>query len=907
MNALRAIPRSDKHALETLIKRLCFWFRIVSREVGRNPNIDAKYEMQRSERFRKRIGIDASGVLKAVGVEIELVDSGNSSLQTIASQIIEGFPLAPATPVFEIAAVASAVRGHTDEGWAGLKWLCLLNEVDSDKVTEALRNLAEIVRVREPEPGINSGLPARAAALLLWLSGQEQDEKKAVIIDSGIDRGLSYQNDYLQQPGLSLLPLERRHAEMVLNDSTLPLYLRIQRAKDLWVDPSFSPPKKFIKEFCSAISMFEVEKLNRHRSQSTEDHSFEEIEPILARCAPELLAILIRRKMQSLANCPLESRYWRAIHAIDHLVIAGEDEFAAAKALRLSGAEEDVNQELFAAFQLLMLEILNLDPQSQFENIIRANLKFIPIKIQEVLLPPKSCDVDALIACYENGSSKQREDLLILLSIHPVEFSNEAWSWIVNFTNHHDNDLRGLAFRALVQADPLRLGKKLLADEWNWSLENSDMENHFGSEALITATHDQSFDHIASILAPWQLLNAVRKRGVKPTEVRFTAKIFCQILATEKMDEPDPGFVISVDRTEAQPSPFSFSVSLPPNREDANNPVEFLKAALNIEDRKEAYQRALEAAVARVREARKSGAIFYLSEIRPEDVEPLLKFAPEMVDEWIDGYSEISADFRCRVRLSETLFLSLCEVLLSYDPPVGVKLWRALREAVVTRYIGAAGVDELYHMVFRAPDSQSTDELRQELLEIENCNSDQILFELAIAASYNGKADWLTNIIASDISSSIAWKRKRGIILNGFTSNNKLPIPKAWPAGEINTNWVSIRCKSERFRWLEACARHWWRTFLNAKKPGEAYAAWILFLRSADRRAWIWMQSDIDAEVDTVRFLKLKRCHTKLNKAKLDQTMQKRTNKLKEHFLNRKIIEGICPWRNDFDSNFSKG
>ena len=62
---------------------------------------------------------------------------------------------------------------------------------------------------------------------------------------------------------------------------------------------------------------------------TSEDYDFEVLEPALARCAPDLLADLIRRKMQNLSTCPPEFRQSRAILATNHLILADEAEIEA--------------------------------------------------------------------------------------------------------------------------------------------------------------------------------------------------------------------------------------------------------------------------------------------------------------------------------------------------------------------------------------------------------------------------------------------------------------------------------------------------------------------------------------------------------------------------------------------------
>ena len=895
VNALRAIPRSDESALRVIILRMRRWFSIVSRDVDPRPNANADFEKDRSARFKHRIGNDSSGPITVVGVDLELVDRTDGTLQSAAPSILEGFPLAKAGPIFEVAAVALAVR-RSSEGWDGLKWLCILNETDPNETAATLCALSEAVRLRSPESGVHSDLPARVAALLLWLSGQEQDEDTATSIDPGLDRWLTYEKDYLPRPGHSLFALERRHAEIALNDTELPLFTRLQRTKELWLDPSFEPPTTFATEVRTAFANIDVEKLNQHSGYTIEDHNFEEIEPVLARCAPDLLANLVHNKMQSLATCSAESRYWSAIHATDHLVLAAEAEAAAARALRLSDTDADESREYYAASQLLMVEIRDLNAPAQIAALIRANLKTILTDFTKVLRSPTPHDADALIARYTASSPKEQDDLLILLSIHPVEFSDSAWSWLEDFAKQESYEYRGLAFKMLTRADAVRFGRMLAIEGWSWSPDMDVWVNHYGTGALIEATRALPFDQVAPRLAPWRLLEATRLRGAEPTEVRLAAEIFGQVLAAEKIDEPDPGSILSVDRTETKSSPFAFSVSPQTSQGDTDDPAAALRAAMDADAQTKMHRRAAEVAVSRIHEARSSGASLYLANIDTTDFELVLRHAPEMVDHWLEGSSELTTDFQRRVRLAEVAFLALCEALLTYDPMRGAQLWRALRATVTTRYIGAADVEDLLHMVFRVPNSPAITTLQDELLGLEYCHTDRTLFDLAIAATYNGKTDWLTTVIEKDRASVLTWKRKRGIILSGFTVNNTLPVAGAWPDGEIRTGYAELNRKSARNQWLEACAHHWWQAYLTARDPMEAYAAWVLLLRSVDRRGWVWLHEDIRAMNDTGAFFKLKLNHTQLNQSKLNRVMEKRTDKLDKNFLGRKIVSGVGPW-----------
>lgn len=900
INALRSIPRKDTAALDIIVERASHWLSIVSRDVNPRGETNAELEARRSDLLRNRIGMDASRRITVVGVDLELVDRNDGGLQSTIPSILEGFPLIRAQSVFEVTAVALAVRGRS-EIWDGLRWLCLLNETDPDETATALRELSEEVRHRQPEPGVHPDLPARVVALLLWLSGQEQDEDAATSINPAIGHPLSYERDYLPRPCRSLFPLERRHAKVALGDTEMPLLARVQRTSELWFDPTFEPPDAFVEEIRKAAAGIDVARLSRHGSHTIEDHHFELLEPVLARCAPDQLADLIHRKMQSIATSPAESRYWSAIQVTDHFLLAGEAEAEAARVLRSSATESDDSQEFYAASHLLMLELQDLNAHAQIDALIRADLRSFLNDLEEILHTPTTDDADALIARYADGSPKQQQDLLILLSIHPIEFSNDVWSWIEGFAKGEDRELRSFAFYALTASGELRFGRTLATEGWSWSPDAPLWVNHYGTEALIEATRALPFDQVVPRLAPWRVLEAARRRGADPSEVRLAAQVFGHVLAAEKIDAPEPGSALVVDRTEAKASPFTFSV-LPQSIQEGSDPMAALKAAMDPEVQFKAQRRAVETAVSRIREARRSGASLYLTEVNAEDFGPVLQHASDMVEHWLEGSHELTADFRRRVALAESAFLALCEALLARDPSRGVQLWRALHSFMSTRYIGAADVNDLLHMVFRVPESEAIAELRKELIELDLCHTDRALLDIAIAASYNGESNWLREMVEADQSSNLVWKRKRGTVLAGFKANNSLPVEGAWPEGEIRTGYAALEQRSARFRWVEACARYWWQAYLKASESAEAYASWVLFLRSADHRAWIWMHQDVEAANNTSEFFELKLSHVQLNRSKLKRAMQKRTEKLQENLFDRKIVAGVGPWVKEYDS-----
>jgi hypothetical protein len=903
VNALRAIPRVEGAPLTAIVARIARWLSIVSRDVDHRGDANEEMERHRADRYTNRIGVDASGPLTVLGVGMSLVDRDDGRLQALVPSIVEGFPLAQLIPCFERVAISFAIGGHA-EAWRGLKWLCYLNEVDPDAAAGALRALSAEIRQRAPEPGGHPNFPARVGVLLLCLTGHEADEELAASIDDRLDERYVYERDYLDNPGRSLFALERRHADVALLDTGTSMHYRLQRTDELWLDPTFEPPPEFIEQLLAAAAAFDIEKLDRQPGPAQEDWQFEQLEPALARCSPELLAELVRRKLRSFESRPPESRYSSAVRANEHFILAGPAEASAARALRQSARENDEGNEYFAASGLATIELLDIaDAPAQFERLIEADLKSIPANFAEIMAPPTMNEIDALIARYRDGTEKQRRDLVVLLSVHPRAFGDDAWQWLTGMIENADGGLRGVLFRMLALADAARFGRMLAAEGWTWDPEAPLWVNHYGTGSLIKAETGLPFDQLAPRLAPWRLFEAAHVRGGDVAEVRLAAEIFGRVLSASKIAEPDPGSKLSVDRTETRFVPFVVSVQPRRDPHEPADPAASLRAALDMDARAKAQTRAIETATKRIDAARKSGASFYLTNVDAIDMQVAVVHASDLVDHWLEGYRELTTDFRRRVRLAEPVFLALCEALLAHDPAKGAELWRSLRDNMATRYLGACGIDDLLHIAFRCPDSASVAALRDEIATLRFCNRDRHLFDVATAAWYNGKHDWLSAMASADQASPLVWRQRRGILLAGLSTGNALPVPEAWPDGPFETDRADLRRKAARLRWGEACAHHWWRTYLASQNPEDAYAAWILFLQSADVRAWSWMRQDAGKESAGDDLLSLKLAHVRLNRSELKRAMEKRMEKPEKKFLDEEIVEGIGPWyaRHDED------
>jgi hypothetical protein len=883
IEALRSTRHADSR--ERVIARCAMWLSTISREVDPPDRRNEDQERSRSQRMMTRVGADADGERTILGRAITFVEQSRLEYGEAVAQLLEGGSLAEAVTVFELAALrVSITRRFSD--WNSLKWVCLLNEVDFAETAAALRARSDALLTVTPEPGVAAWLPARVAALLLWLSGDEDLEALAVERDAGEARNFDYDADYLANPAESMFALERRHADPTLADYRLPLRRRIDRTKAFWTDFRFEPPSALVQEMRQAMQAFDVSTLDRGAYQTAHDHNFEDVSPALARAAPDLLAALHREKLAGLPQRSDEARAMAAVTSTELLLLVNDQVQQAARAVRVAPLGQVAQSESDVRSRMLLLELVDLSPLDRVEHILEAGLGSVYNDYEDLLLPLGKADVDALISRYRDAEEEIVSQLLMLLAIVSAPIGDASWDWIERRVTDREQEQSGIAMRLLYESDARRLGRKLTDAGWHWTGDPTLWLDHFGSLAVATATVGLPFDRIASSIAPWLLPRAVAMRGGAADDVDIATTILRHVVEAQAPEPTDPGSVVTVsdERRAADPA----SVSMMINYDPDDGSLEGLNAALDVDRRREIRDRAIETARERIEAARASGASLHMRDFRVQDMMPFVEHAPSAIDAWLDGMEEVTPDFQRRVRRSEGLFVALCEALLEREPVRGEVLWQALRRALLTKFVGAADIDKMIHMAFRV--EVCPEAIRQRILA--EAKTDRALFEVVLAASLHGRGDWLTDIAGVDVTSGVTWRLQRSRWIKAFDPAPPAIVPE-WPVGQGG----SLRVSRERAidAWVRrgAFARHWWETYWSAPSDEEAYAAWVLLLKSVDRRGHAWMRVPDEAASMAPRRL----AHFKVNRNELHKAMKTQEKNLDREFLGRRIISAIEPWR----------
>ena len=838
MLALRSVSRDNGEVMEKVFARVTGWLRVISLTTRHELGSTSVPEWS-SKHFKSRLGTDRAGNATILGCPFQLVFHEAPYCKAVIPAIIDGFPLASAQRVFEALAIHESVA-LGQSLWNDFRWITCLNDTDYGRTAAALRSLANDIASRPVEVGIDANLPGVVARRLLLLTGNKQDEEEAARLlqtDSAPRRDPAY----VGRLSSSLLPIDVRCREIMMRDAGPELCAHAQSLSDLWADPSFLPSQALIDSVVDEAAHIDVEALVHNVGRTREELFFDSMIPAMARCCPHILADIARQRLHALALCPEEARFRSACEGTDHYLLADDAAATAARALRRNFVDDDDGREAHAAANLLFLELFNLPFREQCRALIGTDLKYIPSDFHTVLNRATQRDIDVLVDEYGSGSPKEQYDLLSVLSFlawgsdDATPLSAETRAWLEQGAPHLEDRSRQLVFKILFGVDPKRFGQLLSTHGWTWNPDNPEWVNHYGTDALVEATLSVSFAELAPRLAPWRLLAAARRRGGASTDVRVAAEMLSNAMGLDSVTTADVSMAdVTIDRGHADLWPLTYSVE--PRPMDHGDGPEALARALDVESRVRDALRVTKAVTEAVSSARRSGASLYHIQFDTKDLAPVLTHAPDLVEQWLQGLSSDDPDLNKRIHLAGGFYLALCEVLLENDPERGAQLWHTMRGTKTVRLLGPGRVDWMILMLFQVSESEPVVRLREYIRSPKGTNTDDALLDLAIAARASRKLDWLDQGCEKDLSTD-TWHRERGIVLQGFAARG--PLATTRPLPQLTTSDPGAhqlhRAASWRRSWVSAS--HWWHRYKTAEDPSEAYAAWILFLHSVDRRS----------------------------------------------------------------------
>jgi hypothetical protein len=885
LDSLRGISHINAAAWDLIYNRIVSWVaHVVCPRPSEAAGADAP-DNHFAERLRVRIGTDQPGYRMVMGVSIRVHEREMENLGDSVPQLLAGKPLVPAVHVMVAACVAAAVDMSSCPAWDGFKWVVLLNAIDRPQTVDALAQLAEIARTTvEPGEGVHPEMPTRVAALLLWLTGAETHEIAAAKLKVSFERGWDYEKDYLADPAGSWFTPEYRHVRQILEDERFPLLPRLKRAEPYIGDPMLLVSEPFAASLRAAADSFDMGALHTTGSWTREDYAFHDLLPAIARFAPDAAASMARRALRGLPDRFGEKRRWGSKYVHDFLILADSESAEAARTLRLAQGETADREEPYLAMKLLEIELLHLPAGNQLDRLVEAADTFLSLQLLEIVRPLDDEEVGRFLTQWSVNNRRVPEVILNVLAAHPLALSERNFTVLGEFAaQDSDQELRVLAFIALADCVPTALGEFLLQRGWRASPEQHPFEQERGAEAIRAATASRTLEEIEGIVTPSALLEEASERGGTPDAAKVAARAIEAILRPDITSEPPDDVVVSVEVGRR-----AGFVSFDP-KERSYDDEEGLAEAFNLETRVRKQQEANAAGRAYLERMRSLGETLASTFVRIQDARMLVSHCSAEVERWLDGMESLTPAFRNRLNAAGGLYLALCEALIEVNSPIATTLWHAIGSALKIQFVGAAKLNELYHIPFRAPETAVALHLRETLYELRTNANDAAYMELVICAMVNKQQEWLSSKIEEDATSGEDWRRARAVVVRGLAGVPACDERLEWPEGPVETHGESLRHVAMLRQNSASIARHWWKTFLDAPDTRDAYAAWILFCRYADRRAHAWMSEDMSARQQVGELWRLKLLHIELNRSALTSAMKdnesKRLKSLDQHLF----------------------
>lgn len=861
--SLRSVRETNTAAWELVINRMVLW--VAHASCPSTIKVDAGDESatHRAKLLKERIGTSMPGVHTVLGVPLRLDERNSTDLGNHIPRLLLGKSLVSARKVLVAAAVAASV-GHAGRTWSGLKWLVMLNPVDRVELKEELERLSSAALGLVREQGIKISFAESVSGLLLWLTGDEQLERRANDRRT-LHPKFGYEKSYLDNPARSFFELEHRHISLLWADKNFSAFGKLQRAHNFLPDPGLVFPMSLVKGVKSWGKSLKSELVSSGRNYSAEDHNLDRFMRYAVRVSPESVQDIVGRWFQTFGSRVDERRHWAAVNTPRYALLTGPIEEAAIRAMRLRPSISPGKDERVVLMCLLEAELINAATDVQLDTLVTAKDAFISLSLASLLRAPAENTVDEYVYRWGLENSRAVEVLCTYLWMHPTQLQEQTFRGLLKHALGDNEEQRTLAFMALSVCSPERFGEELLRAGWRALPSAHEYLQDAGSQAIFAALKDADLIELAGLVAPWCLLDEAVSRGRSAPDATVAAQAISTTLLWNGISRFPTEARISVESAGAR-SLVSVEAS-----QQAFNDDEGLMS-LDPEMRTSRHQSARETGETFLRNAKSAGAVMATRVVSVEAARMLVEHCPSTVSTWLEGIEGATHAFVSRLNAAGGLFLALCEALLETHPSRGVQLWAELRKHLRIRFVGIAKLDELLLMVFRVPESPPVLDLRAQLYGLSQNLNDESYLDLAVAAVSQNCVNWLESAIAADAASGIPFREKRAITIRGFLPPEQTFRPQ-WREGQLVGTWDAQRIRAQGSKNRACFARYWWNAFLAARDTLGAFCAWHVFLSCADKMAWTWINSDLKNYQADDELWRLKMLHWRLNTSALNSAM----------------------------------
>lgn len=872
--------------------------------------IQRQSDRSASERTRTKIGehIEAlkrpTSLVSRVTVISEEVTS-HEWLSWFALKIISMDP----KPIYAAAitawALSRATMGvpHEDDT---VSWLLRLNDGNDSLAEHVEQEAHDLVAT-----GNVIGL--RAAATVYRALGTSYALAARANLPKEITAPPQWLTEELKDPCHSFGRWRREHVATCLERSDIKTHRKIDQLKRLAIDPSFQPPRSFIKGL-EKLSIYDnLDKIRSGRSRTKADLDHETIEPILAAYDIQGLVRLTQALINGLPDREEDGQFLLAVELPQFFPLIEEAEQQSIETTwtTLNKERARIAADGRHAEELLTKILLAMrTAEEQLELLKSRDQEANDLENWEAVFAPLGPDQqDGLLQqAAKHESHKQCRRILWFLSEHRNKLTPEGRAHLARLAQHNDPVVRAMAFKITANANDTKAGQAVV--DTDWRSDNDDhreLESWYGSWCLATFGTALSFDELRARIQPELLGYAVNQRGSRSDEIKAYAKTINHTWnAARSIDRPHelPKFRLLYEHDE-QPRGFQrpcvLSVDDPAAinlaaresywEEPLNEKFERLVLVPDHESYEQAQQELYDLHKNAYEQQRKSGQHWLAATFRPDSLLEVVKQQPSLVGQWVVA---ATGDDSSRLLFHASQFYKqLCLALLNEQPAEGERLWQALAKNDLFSGSRNLNLDDRVAILFIADDNPTVDRLRS--LALDRATTDQSLLGLLIAARRYGRGAWIADRITADLAAGHLWRTARALTMIGFTTPDTTTSQVLGGYNPDDSDWLSLVAgAANQWRQRDEWAKHWYQEFHARLGRAEALAAYRLFLRCVDRRFRTWTDDERQATRDLPTW---KRTHLILNERALETAMEENEKELERTLYHTRIPGGqIRPW-----------
>lgn len=687
---------------------------------------------------------------------------------------------------------------------------------------------------------------------------------------------------------------------------------QIERKIERYIlDPAIDAPQNFIDRLSDAAIYLPVQGFNASFSHSIEDHSIEQMEPFLARFAPHDYCNMLRRAISTLPTRDEEGKRQLLIHLPDIALVLQTAEIEILTKIlseywdnsaKWEGAESGglIEREIFAESMGFLALSTSLSAEELAETILsRPNHARDLLRLQhwfDVLPGNDVCDfLNRLLI--ETDNHKLIRMLWVLASSKP-QLSGPHCEVLKKLLESSDDKLRGITYRfiwatqdtdlidyVLNQKRSLLSPENLWADAWYF-----EIFNRFGNE--------RPFDELLTSLRLPELARMLHRRGcIKEEVAQFVVLLNGIWQRIAKQNRVETSVFPPIEVNSSSDCGVNFSQQSLPSESTSRRFVSSdscwgsgtlattndFDGAFTVETDKQ-YSDRHRAINNKLKElAEKEETSWWSLELPIELLRCICRDYPEIAKEWVDA----ALNSKSILVSCEGFYQFLCAALVDVDPIMGFSLWDRLRTGRSNiHFRDETNCDLMTRLPFLASPSRETEGIRNNMLDA--CVSDADLIEFATVAVSCNCGKWLMGQVEVLLQSPILWRRAKGLML-ACLSDLDIDFEKLISESAVSGTWVestfdSLRGLYSRNRW----ARYWYERFLTVDDEDDAYSAYVVFLKSTDRRCLLWMDS-----LDEGSQIKNKRIKFRAtNYQQIERAINKNEKDHIDHFMTLKFQKG---------------